>query len=80
MFHLSKKWKWPKAIIGLMVFELLDTVATLVFFGIADPNTYRTKLWQVGADNGFNSSPSLILYAYANYRPIPTTPMVWGAL
>lgn len=80
MVHISKKWKWPKVIIGLMVLELLDTVATLVLFGIANPDTYRTALWQVGSDNGFNSSPNQILYAYANYRPIPTIPMVWSSL
>lgn len=67
-------------IIGLMVVELLDTVACLVFFGIADPDTYRTNLWQIGSDNGFNSSPNEILYAYANYQPIPTTPFVWSSM
>jgi len=67
-------------IVGLMVVELLDTVACLVFFGIADPNTYRTNLWQVGSDNGFNSSPDQILYAYANYQPIPSTPFVWSSI
>ena len=63
-----------------MVLELLDTVAALALFGIASPNQYRTAMWQIGSDNGFNSSPNLILYAYANYRPIPKTPMVWSDL
>jgi hypothetical protein len=63
-----------------MVLELLDIVACLVFFGIANPDTYRTALWQVGSDNGFNSDPNEILYAYANYRPLPTTAMVWSSL
>jgi hypothetical protein len=63
-----------------MVLELLDTVATLALFGVASPNQYRTAMWQIGSDNGFNSSPNQILYAYANYRPIPKTPMVWSAL
>jgi len=76
--HISHRWKWPKVLIGLMIFELLGTIATLVFFGIASPDTYRTALWQVGADNGFNSNPNQILYAYANYRPIPSTPIVWS--
>jgi len=80
MVYISHRWKWPKVIVGLMVLELLDTVACLVFFGIADPDTYLTALWQVGSDNGFNSSPDQILYAYANYRPIPNTPFVWSAM
>lgn len=66
--------------IGLMVAELGGTVATLTLFGIASPDAYRTQLWKVGGENGFNSSPDQILYAYANYRPIPKTPLVWSDL
>lgn len=77
-FFLSRRYRpnlWP--FYGLMVVEFLLTVACLTFTGIAAPNTYRTKLWQDGADNGFNSSPSAGLYAAANYRPYKT-PMVWS--
>ncbi|KAH8597564.1 hypothetical protein B0O99DRAFT_617689 [Bisporella sp. PMI_857] len=76
--RISRKWKWPKVLIGLFALELATTVAALALFGIADPDLYRTKLWQIGSDNGFNSSPKQILYAYANYRPIPKTPFVWS--
>jgi hypothetical protein len=76
--YFSKKWKTPKVLIALFVFELAGTVAALALFGIADPDLFRTALWQVGSDNGFNSSPKDILYAYANYRPIPKTPFVWS--
>lgn len=65
-------------LVSLFVFELAGTVAALTLFGIADPDLFRTALWQVGSDNGFNSSPKQILYAYANYRPIPKTPFVWS--
>ncbi|CAL3972416.1 unnamed protein product [Diplocarpon coronariae] len=75
---ISRRWKWPKVLIALMVIELAGTVAALALFGVAQPDLFRTKLWQVGADHGFNSSPSLKLYAYANYRPIPSTPFVWS--
>lgn len=75
---LARKWKWPKVLIALMVLELGGTVAALALFGIASPDLYRTKLWQIGSDNGFNSSPKQILYAYANYWPIPKTPFVWS--
>jgi hypothetical protein len=60
-----------------MVLELGGSVAALALFGIAEPNLFRTKLWQIGSDNGFNSSPKQILYAYANHRPIPSIPFVW---
>lgn len=62
----------------VMIFELLAVVAVLVFFGIAQPDLYRSQLWQAGDDLGFNSSPSIILYAYANYQPLPTIPFVWS--
>lgn len=76
--HISRRWKWPKVLIALMVCELGGTIAALTLFGIATPDLFRTKLWQVGSDNGFNSSPLQILYAYANYRPLPKIPFVWS--
>ncbi|KAL3421857.1 hypothetical protein PVAG01_06013 [Phlyctema vagabunda] len=79
MPHFSRRWKWPKVLLTLMAIELAGTVAALALFGIATPNLFRTKLWQVGSDHGFNSSPLQILYAYANYRPLPKTPFVWSS-
>lgn len=64
--------------IGLMLAEFCGTVATLTLFGVASPNAYRTEMWKIGGEHGFNSHPRQILYAYANYRPIPETPMVWS--
>ncbi len=77
--HFSRKWKWPKVLIALMVIEFAGTIAALAMFGIADPDLYRTKLWQVGFDHGFNSSPKQVLYAHANYRPIPKIPFIWSS-
>ncbi|KAF7960818.1 hypothetical protein EAE96_000491 [Botrytis aclada] len=75
---MKRKWRFPKVIIWLNVIELAGTVAALVMFGIADPDLYRTKMWQIGYDNGFNSSPDEVLYAYANYRPLPKIAFVWS--
>lgn len=63
-----------------MIAELAGTVPMLVLFGIAQPDLYRTKMWQVGYDNGFNSNPKMILYAYANHRPLPNIPFVWSQM
>jgi len=76
--YISRKWKLPKLLYALFIIELAGTVAALALFGIADPNLFRTDLWQIGSDYGFNSSPLEILYAYANYRPIPKIPFVWS--
>lgn len=76
---LLRRWRSPRLIIILFLLELIVAIPALALFGIADPNLYRTKLWQDGADNGFNSAPSEILYAYANHRPI-AVPLVWSQL
>lgn len=62
----------------LMVSELLGTIPMLVLFGIAQPDLYRSKMWQIGYEHRFNSNPAMILYAYANHRPLPTVPFVWS--
>ncbi|WYZ44370.1 hypothetical protein EsH8_VII_000806 [Colletotrichum jinshuiense] len=69
---LLRPWMW-----ALMPLELIGLVPLLVLFGIAQPDLYRTKLWEVGFANGFNSNPKMILYAYANYEPLPNVPFVW---
>jgi hypothetical protein len=76
--HFQRTWKWPKVLIVLMVIELAGTIPALALFGIASPDLYRTQLWQIGYNNGFNSDPKQILYAYANYVPLPKTPFVWS--
>jgi hypothetical protein len=77
--RVSIPYRAPKLFFALILSEFPPTIAILALFGIASPNLYRMKLWQDGADNGFNSNPNEILYAYANYRPIPT-PKVWSQL
>ncbi|KAI9831130.1 MAG: hypothetical protein M1819_005218 [Sarea resinae] len=75
--YIAKSTRMPKTFLVLLILEFPITVAALILFGIASPNLYRTRLWQDGADNGFNSSPNEILYAMANYRPI-TVPVPWN--
>lgn len=74
---LHRKWPSLPAMFLIMVPELLGTIAVLVLFGIAQPDLYRTQLWRAGDELGFNSSPNIVLYAYANYEPLPTVPFVW---
>ncbi len=77
---IPKQWKTPRVITWLFIVEFIFTIPTLALFGIAAPNTFRTHLWKDGGRNQFNSDPNQVLYAYANYRPIPKTPMVWSQL
>lgn len=75
--------RWRRGIfwtvVGLVILEFPLTVAALALFGIADGNTYRTKLWQDGNLNGFNSSPTAALYAAANHQSYKT-PLIWSNL
>jgi hypothetical protein len=74
-----KRWRrsifW--VLVVLLVVEFPLTVSFLTLVGISDPDTYRTKLWEDGYLNGFNSSPDQPLYAAANYKT-STTPLIWS--
>ena len=76
-FFLARNWRMRKLFFVLLAIEIPLTIALLALFGIADPDTYRTRLWRNGSVKGFNSDPSEILYAYANYRPI-SVPLIWS--
>jgi len=74
---IPRRWRTPRAILSLFIVELLLSVAALALYGIAQPDLYRTRLWKEGSNHGWNSNPNEIIYAYANYRPIPT-PLPWS--
>lgn len=61
-----------------MIVELAGLIPILVIFGIAQPDLYRSKMWEIGYENGYNSNPNIILYAYANNRPLPKIPLIWS--
>ncbi|KAH7155496.1 hypothetical protein B0J13DRAFT_227416 [Dactylonectria estremocensis] len=79
-YHLIFR-KWPRiprrGTWWLMLFELAGVVPALVLFGLAQPNLYRTDMWQIGWDHRLNSNPARILYAYANHTPQPHIALVW---
>jgi hypothetical protein len=79
MLLIARKWRSRKTVLYLFAAEFPFTVAALALFAIAQPNTYRTRLWADGYTNGFNSSPTEILYSYANHRPIGP-PIIWSQL
>ncbi|KAM3419446.1 hypothetical protein BST61_g5372 [Cercospora zeina] len=78
MIIFAKQWRNPKIFAALLILEFPLTVACLTLMGIAQPNRYRTKLWQNGFDKGLNSAPNSILYDYANWRPAHV-PIVWSS-
>ncbi|KAF1958652.1 hypothetical protein CC80DRAFT_16354 [Byssothecium circinans] len=75
---IPRQWRLAKVVYFLMILEFPFTVANLALFGIASPNLYRTILWREGGKLGYNSDPSTVLYAAANYRPVKV-PLVWSS-
>jgi hypothetical protein len=76
---LHRRWRVRKPMYWLMVAELAGLVPSLVLFGIEQPDLFRTEFWGIGFDLGLNSNPLMILYAYANHRPLPKIPFVWSS-
>lgn len=62
-----------------MIAEIPFILPVLILTGIASHDTYTTKLWQDGANNGFNSAPNQIVYALTNGRTYKV-PIVWSSL
>ncbi|PHH73225.1 hypothetical protein CDD82_5600 [Ophiocordyceps australis] len=78
---IPRAWPWrDNRLTGwLMPVELVILVPILVIFGISQPDLYRTAMWRIGFDNQLNSNPNMILYAYANHRPLPHIPLIWSS-
>jgi hypothetical protein len=74
--YISNRWRLPRLITVLFGLELLFTIPALGLFAVSSKGNMN-KLWQDGYNNGFNSSPAQILYAFANYRPVHY-PLVWN--
>lgn len=62
-----------------MIAEIPFILPVLILTGIASHDTYTTKLWQDGANNGFNSAPNQIVYALTNGRTY-NVPIVWSSV
>lgn len=77
---IQRPWRMRRPLYFGMVFELLGIVGVLVLFGVQQPDVFRTQFWEIGHLMGWNSSPNMILYAYANHQPLPTVPFVWSQL
>lgn len=76
---IPRQWRTPRTIYVLFAIELAFSIAALALFGIAQPDLYRTRLWQEGSDHGWASNPNEIVYAYANYKPMKV-PLPWSQL
>ncbi|GKT40316.1 uncharacterized protein ColSpa_00497 [Colletotrichum spaethianum] len=63
---------------GLLCLEASVVVATLILFGIAYPDRFRSRLWRNGGEEGWCSNPRLRIYFYANHEEPPEIPLIWS--
>lgn len=77
--YIAKNYRNHNVVYILMAVELVFILPILIFAGIASHDRYRTKLWQDGYENGFNSSPNTEVYTLANYQSY-SIPKVWSSL
>ncbi|KAI9655449.1 MAG: hypothetical protein M1831_004866 [Alyxoria varia] len=76
-FFLSRRWRLMKVVWVLFAVEFAFTIPALALFALAQPDNYRTRLWQDGYFNRFNSNPTARIYAMVNKTPYKT-PLVWS--
>ncbi|POR33540.1 Uncharacterized protein TPAR_06230 [Tolypocladium paradoxum] len=62
----------------LLSCEFAISAASVVLFGLAYPDRFRSKLWENGGELRWNSNPRLRIYFYANYREPPEIPLIWS--
>ncbi|KAH8697741.1 hypothetical protein BGW36DRAFT_359518 [Talaromyces proteolyticus] len=78
MVYIPRKYRHYNAVLYLMFAECPIILPVLILTGIASHDTYTTRLWQDGANNGFNSAPNQIVYALTNGNSY-AVPMVWSS-
>lgn len=76
---IPRTYKHHYLALYLMAAEFVFVLPALILSGIASHDTYTTKLWQDGANNGFNSAPNQIVYALTNGETYKV-PIVWSSL
>ncbi|KAI5462870.1 hypothetical protein BGZ63DRAFT_412607 [Mariannaea sp. PMI_226] len=66
------------ASVCLLGLELIIATATVILFSLAYPDRFRSRLWENGGEEGWNSNPKLRIYFYANHREPPAIPLIWS--
>ncbi|KAI8717332.1 hypothetical protein NCS52_00808500 [Fusarium sp. LHS14.1] len=67
----------PKVPLSLLMVEFIIALMAVILFGLAFPDRFRSRLWENGGEEGWNSNPNMIIYYYANHREPPEVPYLW---
>ncbi|KAF7550826.1 hypothetical protein G7046_g7891 [Stylonectria norvegica] len=62
----------------LLGLELTLATAAVVLFGLAYTDGSRSRLWENGGEEGWNSNPNKRIYFYANHKEPPEIPLIWS--
>ncbi|KAM6525501.1 hypothetical protein FALCPG4_011040 [Fusarium falciforme] len=66
-----------KVPLSLLLVELTIALMAVILFGLAYPDRFRSRLWENGGEEGWNSNPNTRIYFYANHRVPPEVPYLW---
>ena len=61
----------------LLLLELALVTAALGVSAHGHANRLRAALWSTGGKHGWNSTPRLRIYFYANHQEPPEIPFLW---
>ncbi|KAF5666511.1 hypothetical protein FHETE_6186 [Fusarium heterosporum] len=67
-----------KTPIALILLEMAISTTALILFSLAYPVSFRSRLWENGGEEGWNSNPNQRIYFYANHREPPEVPLIWS--
>ncbi|CCT73657.1 uncharacterized protein FFB20_05026 [Fusarium fujikuroi] len=63
---------------ALILTELAISTTAVTLFGLMYPVEFRSRLWESGGEQGWNSNPNKRIYYYANHQEPPEVPLIWS--
>ncbi|KAF5966058.1 hypothetical protein FBULB1_11894 [Fusarium bulbicola] len=63
---------------ALILAELAISTTAVTLFGLMYPVEFRSRLWENGGEEGWNSNPNKRIYCYANHQEPPEVPLIWS--
>ncbi|RSL68395.1 hypothetical protein CEP54_002822 [Fusarium duplospermum] len=66
-----------KVPLSLLLVEMFIALTVVILFGLAYPDRFRSRLWENGGEEGWNSNPNKRIYFYANHQEPPEVPYIW---
>ncbi|KAF4964699.1 hypothetical protein FSARC_7406 [Fusarium sarcochroum] len=67
-----------KTPVALILLEMAISTTAVVLFSLEYPASFRSRLWENGGEEGWNSNPNQRIYFYANHREPPEVPLLWS--